>query len=150
VNRFFYHNIHFTTFVTLFLGRFDPARRTLTYGSAGHNPPLVFRNRENGKDQVSWLRPTGAAIGLVEDFKITAETVGLTPGDILLLYTDGITEATNPQQEEFGQERLAALVGQAAGSSVKDLVRAVRLGLQEFTQGRPLADDATIVACKLA
>jgi len=149
VNRFFLHNIQLTTFVTMFLGRFDPQSRTLTYCNAGHNPPLVLR-KNDGADSVSWLRPTGAAIGLVEEPGISSESITLAAGDTLLLYTDGITEALDTQGEEFGRGRLAELVQQEADMSARQLVEALRHGLQEFTRGRPLADDATIVACRIA
>jgi sigma-B regulation protein RsbU (phosphoserine phosphatase) len=68
VNRFLLHNVHFTTFVTIFLGRFDNGTCTLDYCNAGHNPPLIYRQQETGNNPVSWLQPTGAAIGLVEEF----------------------------------------------------------------------------------
>ena len=98
---------------------------------------------------MSWLQPTGAAIGLVEQFQFKAETVTLSPGDILLLYTDGVTEALNSQTEEFGQARLAESIRQASSLSATDLVRALRRRLQEFTNGQPLVDDTTIVVCKI-
>jgi sigma-B regulation protein RsbU (phosphoserine phosphatase) len=144
-NRFFYHNIHFTTFVTLFLARFDLARRTLTYSNAGHNPPLLYRRRANGSNSIAWLEPTGAAIGLVEEFHVTTETITLGQGDILLWYTDGVTEATNAEEEQFGRERLATLVQRQAGLPAKALVQALRQELQGFTNGQPLADDTTII-----
>jgi sigma-B regulation protein RsbU (phosphoserine phosphatase) len=150
VNRFLLHNVHFTTFVTIFLGRFNNGTCTLNYCNAGHNPPLIFRKQETGRNPVSWLQPTGAAIGLVEEFQISSETITLALGDILLLYTDGVTEAVNLQEEEFGRERLAALVRQESDLSAKELVQALRHMLREFTNGQPLADDTTIVACKIA
>jgi sigma-B regulation protein RsbU (phosphoserine phosphatase) len=148
-NRFFYHNIHFTTFVTLFLARFDQANQTLTYSNAGHNPPLLYRRRANGGDPVAWLQPTGAAIGLVEEFQISTDTVRLAQGDILVLYTDGVTEAMNAGEEQFGGERLAELVREWAHLSPKELVQALRQGLQAFIQGQPLADDTTLVVGKM-
>ncbi len=149
LNLLFCHNIHLTKFVTLFLARFDSQTHSLTYCNAGHNPPLLFRAQSNGKEPLSWLRPTGAAIGLVEEFQFGTETITLEPGDILLLYTDGVTEAINPQEEEFGQERLAELVQQGSNWSAQELVREVRHWLQAFTHGQPLADDTSIVACKI-
>jgi sigma-B regulation protein RsbU (phosphoserine phosphatase) len=95
------------------------------------------------------LQPTGAAIGLVEEFRFKAETVHLVPGDVLLLYTDGITEARDPLGEMFGQERLGELVRRNAHGSAQELVWNVRHGLRAFTQGQPLADDTTIIACKV-
>jgi sigma-B regulation protein RsbU (phosphoserine phosphatase) len=150
LNRLFCHNIHFTTFVTLFLAALDPTTHTLTYSSAGHNPPLLFHKEATDGKQVTWLPPTGAAIGLIEESLFTAETLQIAPGDMLLLYTDGVTEAINVQEEEFGQERLGALIEQWATLSPRDLVRTVRYALQEFTAGRPLADDTTIVVCKIS
>jgi sigma-B regulation protein RsbU (phosphoserine phosphatase) len=149
LNRLFRHNINFTTFVTLFLGCFDLANHTLTYGNAGHNPPVIFQAGGNGREQMRWLQPTGAAIGLIEDFPFSFESATLSPGDMLLLYTDGVTEAINPQNEQFGEERLAGVVQQASSSSASELVRALRQALQEFSVGQPLADDTTIIACRI-
>jgi sigma-B regulation protein RsbU (phosphoserine phosphatase) len=149
LNDLFCHNIHLTKFVTLFIGRFDLNTCTLTYCNAGHNPPLLYHKQPNGREPVSWLRPTGAAIGLVEASQFTVETVTLAPGDILLLYTDGITEALNPQAEELGQARLAGFVHQASPLPARELVRELRHQLQEFTRGQPLQDDTTLVVCKV-
>jgi sigma-B regulation protein RsbU (phosphoserine phosphatase) len=149
LNSLFYHNIRLSNFVTFFLGRFEPQTRRLTYCNAGHNPPLLYHPQQNGRESISWLQPTGAAIGLVEDFQFGLETVTLAPGDILLLYTDGVTEAFSPHEEEFGPERLAGLIRQSAASSAPDLLAEVRRRLQEFTSGQPLADDTTIVVCKI-
>ena len=148
LNSLFHHNIHLTKFVTLFLARYDSATRQLTYSNAGHNPPLLFRAQSNGTGPVSWLLPTGAAIGLIEDTKFGEETVTLAPGDTLLLYTDGVTEAKNVRKEEFGQERLAEIVRPGSIQSAQELVRQVRDWLETFTDGRPLADDTTMVAVK--
>ncbi len=148
LNLLFSHNIHMTSFVTLFLARFDPQTYELTYSNAGHNPPLHLA-RSSDNEILSWLRPTGAAIGLVEEFQFEAERVKLVPGDVLLLYTDGVTEAMNPKGEQFGPQRLADLVRQGPHGSAQELVRNLRIRLQEFTQGQPVADDTTIIACKV-
>jgi sigma-B regulation protein RsbU (phosphoserine phosphatase) len=146
LNRFFYHNIHFTTFVTVFLGRFEPDTRRLSYSNAGHNPPL--HHRANGKASLTWLDPTAPAIGLVEEFQASTQSVELSTGDVLLLYTDGVTEATNPDEEQFGQERLAAVIQRGADASPKTLVQTLRQELQAFINGQPLADDTTLVVGK--
>lgn len=148
LNLLFSHNVRMTSFVTLFLARFDPRTYELTYCNAGHNPPLL-RTQSNGNDLLFWLRPTGAAIGLVEEFQFETETVTLEPGDVLALYTDGIIEAMDPQGEEFGQDRLAELVREGAHWSPQELVWSVRQRLQEFTQGQPFADDTTLIVCKV-
>jgi sigma-B regulation protein RsbU (phosphoserine phosphatase) len=148
INRIFVHNIHFNTFVTLFLAHFDPATRRLTYANAGHNPPLVYCPKPNGREAITWLRPTGAAVGLVEEAQFRSETLTLAPGDVLLLYTDGVTESRNPGQEQFGEHRLAELVQEGAGLPANELVRGLRQAMQDFSAGQPLDDDTTIVACK--
>ncbi|HEX9926252.1 MAG TPA: PP2C family protein-serine/threonine phosphatase, partial [Anaerolineae bacterium] len=148
LNHFFYHNIHLTTFVTLFLARFDPATGSLIYSNAGHNPPLVVRPQANGSEPI-WLSPTGSAIGLVETFHINAATVILAPGDLLLLYTDGVTEAINQREEQFGRERLADVIRHQDGLSARDLIQALRQALETYIAGQALADDITIIAGKM-
>jgi sigma-B regulation protein RsbU (phosphoserine phosphatase) len=147
INRFYIHNINFTTFVTVFLARYDPATLTLTYVNAGHNPPAVRRRAEGA---ITWLRPTAPAIGLAEDFRARMETVCFSAGDSLLLYTDGVTEVINTSNEEFGQERLAALVQQYADHSAPDLLQAVRQAIGAFGGNKPLVDDVTMVALKIS
>jgi phosphoserine phosphatase RsbU/P len=147
INRFYIHNINFTTFVTVFLFHFDPASRKLTYASAGHNPPLLLH--VNGGNNASWLKPTAAAIGLAEEYHVRAETITLSPGDILLLYTDGVTEATNSDDVQFGPDRLAAAAWEFSELPAQELVRGIRQSLQAFCAEKPLADDITLLVCKL-
>lgn len=147
INRFYIHNINLTTFVTVFLSRYDPQLHQLTYASAGHNPPLLLH--VNGGNELSWLRPTAAAIGLMEEYHVRAETITLSQGDILLLYTDGVTEATNAGSESFGLDRLAAVVQENAGLSAQDLLRGVRQALQAFCAEKQLEDDITLLVCKV-
>lgn len=147
INRFYIHNIHFTTFVTVFLARFDPVTLTLTYVNAGHNPPAV-RRRERA--EIDWLKPTAPAIGLAEAFHARMESIGFSEGDSLLLYTDGVTEVLNISNEQFGQERLAALVHQHANRPAPDLLQAVRQAVSAFGGDRPLVDDVTMVALKIS
>jgi sigma-B regulation protein RsbU (phosphoserine phosphatase) len=146
INRFYIHNIHFTTFVTVFLARFDPVARTLTYVNAGHNPP-VLRRSENAA--IHWLKPTAPAIGLAENFHARMETIGFSGGDSLLLYTDGVTEVYNLRNEEFGQARLADLVQQHADRTAPDMLQAIRQAVSAFGGDRPLVDDVTMVALKI-
>jgi sigma-B regulation protein RsbU (phosphoserine phosphatase) len=148
INRYYLHNVNLTTFVTAFLGQFDPARRELSYCNAGHNPPLVYQARPQGKGQISWLPPTGAAIGLMEEYPIRQEQTSLHDGDILLLYTDGVTEAENSRGEEFGRERLEGILVQNAALPSRDLVAALRSGLGDFVGRAALADDVTMVVCR--
>ena len=145
LNRVFLHNANFPTFVTVFLGYYDPATRSLTYCNAGHPPALVYHKQERN---ILHMPPTGAAIGLLEEFNLEAQSLQLQPEDILLLYTDGLTEAINSQGEEFGVERLAELLTENADSSATELVRATRQELENFLDGQPPEDDTTFIAIK--
>jgi sigma-B regulation protein RsbU (phosphoserine phosphatase) len=146
INRLFLHNVNLTTFITAFLAKLDYSTGTFIYCNAGHNPPLLVRQDQ---DTINWLQPTGAAIGLVEDYKIEAQRLNLSSGDILLLYTDGVTEATNQRQEAFGGDRLAESVKQNSGLSAQEIVQAIRRRLDAFSGEQRLEDDATLVVCKI-
>lgn len=133
--------------MTAFLCQYDRNNQTLTFVNAGHNPPLVF-HKERGS--ISFLNPTGAAIGLSENNEISFNTVSLSAGDILLFYTDGVTEAINFQNEPFGKERLGDLILRNADLSAQGLVHTIRESLNEFIAGKQLEDDITLLACKIA
>src|SRR5688572_23837018 len=129
INRFYIHNINFTTFVTVFLARLDPSTRVLDYVNAGHNPPDLFRKQDG---EITWLMPTAAAVGLMEEYHPETRSVALEDGDVLLLYTDGLTEASNSLGEQFGDERLDELIRQNADLPVADIIQAVRQSMATF------------------
>ncbi len=147
LNQIFCHNINLTKFVTIFLARYDPETRTLHYCNAGHNPPLLCR--ANKLEPVNWLDSTSAAIGLVEDFQFVGTHVKLAAGDLLLLYTDGVTEALNSTEEEFGTVRLAEMMLRNPEASPQELVAALRRSVQQFTNAQPPEDDTTILAVRI-
>jgi sigma-B regulation protein RsbU (phosphoserine phosphatase) len=149
VHKLFIHNIRFETFVTFFIGAFDSSAKTLTFCNAGHQPPLVLRKTKSKEGSLVMLHPTGAAIGLIEEAEFVEKTIELQEEDLLVLYTDGVTEAVNLQNQEFGRERLTALSRQVNTLPVKEIVKEIRQGLEEFSEGKPLADDTTIVICKI-
>jgi sigma-B regulation protein RsbU (phosphoserine phosphatase) len=149
IHKLFIHNIRFTTFVTFFLGAFDPTTKTFTYCNAGHNPPMVLQKRKNGKESIVWLNPTGAAIGLIEDAEFGEKTLDFHEGDLLVMYTDGVTEAVNIQNDMFGSERLAAIIKRLPQSPPQEVVRGIREGLDNFIGGMPFADDTTVVVGRI-
>lgn len=146
LNRFYIHNINFTTFVTIFLARFDPIIHKLTYASAGHNPPAVFHKRMS---KLTWLKPTSSAIGMAEEFHSRAESLVFEHGDILFLYTDGLTESVNPAFEQFGILRLGELLRKNADLGANDIIKTVRQGLDVFGDGQKFEDDTTFIALKI-
>jgi sigma-B regulation protein RsbU (phosphoserine phosphatase) len=147
INRLYIHNISFTTFVTMFFAKLEPQTRMFSYANAGHNPPLLYRRSTK---ETTWLKPTGAAIGLMEDYRVHEENVQLRVGDILLLYTDGVIEALNPQgNEQFGYDRLAEVIQQNEALPASELAQKIRQSLNDFTRAGVLVDDITLVICKL-
>jgi sigma-B regulation protein RsbU (phosphoserine phosphatase) len=148
LQRLLLHNVHFSTFVTLFLAALDPTTGQLTYCNAGHPPPLIFRPQGDERDSLRWLEPTGAAVALIEGLEFEAATALVQPGDLLLLYTDGLTEAMSPDGELFGRERLGRLAGQASSLPARELLQALRRGLEGFVGERSLGDDVTLVVCR--
>jgi sigma-B regulation protein RsbU (phosphoserine phosphatase) len=87
---------------------------------------------------------------LVEKSKCGEKTIDLQEGDLLVLYTDGVTEAMNTHNQQFGRERLETLVRQLEHMPVKEVIQKIRLNLEEFSEGKPLDDDTTIVVSRIA
>jgi len=147
INHIYLHNANFSTFVTIFFASLDPKTKVLSYANAGHNPPLVYRPKTN---EMIWLRPTGAAVGLMEHFNLLPAKFELMSGDILLLYTDGVTEAYDPQgYEQFGLDRLAGIIKDNKDLPAEELTNKIRESLTDYTQGALLEDDVTLVVSKV-
>jgi sigma-B regulation protein RsbU (phosphoserine phosphatase) len=140
------------SYVTFFYAQFDEKTRRLTYVNAGHNPPLLMHVRRaegNGGLRHVRLETGGMVVGLFEHVGYEQETLQLQGGDLLLAYTDGVTEASNPAEEEFGEDRLQAALAEA-GDLPADAVRdAVVRSVQAFTAGAPQHDDLTFVVLKV-
>ena len=132
-------------FVTLFYGVLDAQDRSLTYVNAGHNPPLICRGSDGS---FSELPATGMAIGAVPDAAYDAGTAVLEPGDVLVLYTDGITEAENPAQEMFGEDRLREAIVGARMLSAAAIVAAILESVQAFSGSAPQSDDITLMVVR--
>ncbi len=132
-------------FVTAFYAVLDPQRNVLTYANAGHNPPLLVRGN-SGK--LLRLHDHGIVLGIVEDVHLADNLVDLAPGDVLVLYTDGVTDAINDQEQEFGEERLAEIVQQSAGRPAADIVAAINAAVAGFVGDTPVFDDYTLVVLK--
>jgi phosphoserine phosphatase RsbU/P len=133
-------------FVTLFYGVLDPGTRTLAFINAGHNPPLHFRA---GKETAEELFASGPALGITDTGRFREYRVPLAAGDIILLYTDGISEALNPDGEEFGISRLADTVREQGLGTPQEIVDAVVSRVTAFAGSEPQADDITILVVKV-
>lgn len=131
-------------FVTLFLAAIEPRTRTLTYVNAGHNPPLLLR----GGSFIE-LSSDGVALGVLDDIQPKEETVVLERGDILLLYTDGVTEATGPLDQQYGEERLRAALLDHRNATAADMVGSIRADVLAFSRGEAQFDDITLMVVKV-
>ena len=131
-------------FITFFFGILDPLTGELVYVSAGHNQPVLVR-AQGGYE----LLPGGGLIlGILpmakyEEFRVTIEK-----GDVLVMFSDGVTEAPNPNDEEYGEDRLANLVAELSGKTAAEIVGAIHTSVAEFTEGAPPADDITVVVTR--
>jgi serine phosphatase RsbU (regulator of sigma subunit) len=128
------------SFATAFLGILSLDTGKLRYASAGHDPTLVVR-----PDEVELLMPTGMPLGLMPEAVYSSNETSLEIGDSLVLYTDGITEAANPEQEEFGRERLVEVCGEHRSEPPNELARSIEKMLETFVDGVPYHDDRTLV-----
>ncbi len=130
-------------FVTAFYGILEPETGRLRYVNAGHNPPFLL-SRQKGKP-VDRLFRTGMALGILKEASWQQKIVKLVPGDMLVLYTDGITEAMNAQGEQFGEKRLLEAIRPAIGKPAEEIQQAAQAALRRFTGGSPPQDDITLV-----
>lgn len=151
VNTFVSGDIKKGMFVTIFYLIIDSKKRRINYASAGHNPMILYR--ESTK-KTYYLNPKGFPIGIQLPEKdlfrhyIESDTIQLAEDDILLVYTDGITEAMNPKRELFGEERLLKVFREYGHLPVDPFVEKLKQGIYSFTEGNPQFDDITLVAVK--
>ena len=132
-------------FVTLFLARLSDTGGEVSYVNAGHNPPLLF---EVASGACSRLTRTGLLVGWDENASFEQATVTLACGDVLLLYTDGVTEALDPEGLAYGEERLEALLRATSPAAPDEIVAALKRDLDRFCRGVPPHDDMTVVAIR--
>jgi phosphoserine phosphatase RsbU/P len=132
-------------FITLFYALLDAPRRCLTYTNAGHNAPILMR-RDGSHVR---LEGSGAALGVFAGWDYEQDEIDLASGDRLLLFTDGITEATSPEGEEYGEERLLELLWKNRNLGAAELENKVMCAINEFGAGT-LRDDATLIVVAVA
>ena len=144
LNKITCENCPSNRFITFFFGIVDPVKGDLSYANAGHNPPFVVRT----SGEVEVLRGGGPVLGILPAAPYAQEKARLAPGDLLVIYSDGVTEATNTAEEEYGEERLADLLRSRRAEPAAAIVDAVTESLQQFTSGAPQADDITLVVAK--
>jgi phosphoserine phosphatase RsbU/P len=135
-------------YATLFYAEYDPATRRLTYVNAGHNPPVVLRN-SNGACHVLRLETGGSVVGLFPQ-RYERGVFAHEPGDVVVLFTDGVSESMNIRDEEWGEERLIELAKSVQGLSALDCLKRILAAAQAFAGGAPQHDDMTLVVLRVA
>lgn len=145
-NHSIYLDSKTSMFVTLFYAILDIREKTLTFVNAGHNPPLLVSPGSSG---VTLLKARGIALGVIDDVDLEPVRVALSPGDVVVLYTDGVTEATNERDEEYGVERLSTLVQASKVSSAREIIDAIVEDVTAFAGSRPQFDDITLMVLKV-
>lgn len=131
-------------FVTIFFGLFDPASGHLRYVNAGHNPPLIYRQGE--QEPFRMLNRTGMSLGVLEDANWKVGELDLDTNELLVVYTDGVTDAQNPQGVFFGMERFREAIVQAAEKpSASPVVAAICESIIQFTASAPAYDDMILL-----
>jgi phosphoserine phosphatase RsbU/P len=128
-------------FVTVFLGVLEPESGTLIYANAGHNPPIWLRRNEAPR----WLASTGPPLAIVETMAWEQQRLELLPGDVLVLYTDGVTESENQREGFYGQDRLLRVTSDAYGLSAEALRDTILHGVETFTDDSHPADDVALM-----
>lgn len=148
VNRLVYEASASNRYATFFFAAYDPISRKLDCVNAGHNPPILLRS-SNGRAQTIRLEADGPVVGLLPFAPYTEQTLTLEPGDLLLLYTDGISEAMTQEDEEWGEERLIAAAEKSRGKRAGEVMRDIFNAVDAFTAGAPQHDDMTLLVLKL-
>jgi phosphoserine phosphatase RsbU/P len=133
-------------FFTLFYAVYEPYSRRLVYVNAGHTPPLLY-NAATGAQ--AWLEPTDVAIGFIPGRLYEPQERRLAPGDILVLYTDGVTEAFDAARSMFGEERLQEVVRAHTEHSATDLVEAISVAVHDYAGAAPQSDDITLLVLRI-
>ncbi len=144
LNTLIYNATPANRYATFFYAQFDPYSRLLSYVNGGHNPPLLFR----GADVIR-LEEGGPVVGLFPPASYTQASIGLLPGDTLVMFTDGVSEAMNSAGDEWGEESLIAAVFDCRSLGPSDIITRLIEGADRFAAGTPQHDDMTLVVVKV-
>ena len=144
VNYLLWESIERNQFVTAFYAVLDASNKTLVYTNAGHNPPLLM----DADGKARFIERGGLPLGMFRDTRYYEYYLSIEPGQVLVLYTDGVTEATNLDDEEYGRERLEHVVRAGRHLSARDLITSIYQDVIQWTAGRGATDDITFFIVK--
>jgi sigma-B regulation protein RsbU (phosphoserine phosphatase) len=144
VNRLLHEALASNRYATFFYGQYDPASQELRYVNAGHNPPMLF-HAGNGSRQISRLEACGTVVGLLDNAAYQQAKLTLSPGDVLVAFTDGISEAMNATSEEWGEERLIDTIKGCLALPPREIISCIMQAADTFVAGATQNDDMTLV-----
>jgi predicted permease len=144
MNRFLYQSTSANHYATFFYAQMEEQGERLRYVNAGHNPPLLVRAVEGGTELIE-LRAGGTVLGLFPDVEYQQADIELRPGDLLIAFTDGVTDALNASGDEFGYDRLEALLLSAPGASARELAERLAMTIRDWVGEAEQQDDVTVV-----
>ncbi len=149
VNRLVYEASASNRYATFFFAAYDTKTRRLDCVNAGHNPPVVLRCGEDGVTDTLRLEEGGPVVGLLPFAPYTEQSVTLMPGDLLVLFTDGISEAMTHEDEEWGEERMIESMKKCQDTTADAVLKDMFRDVDAFTAGAPQHDDMTLLVLKL-
>jgi len=154
MNEFVYRSTPANKYATFFYAQFDEQRRHLRYVNAGHNAPYLLRagrrsTAGSAPPQIEELTVGGTVVGMFPETEYEEATVELCPGDVLLVFTDGVPEAQNPENEEFGDERLQALLRQIAHLPADEISGRIAAEMNNWIRDADQYDDLTFIVMKV-
>lgn len=144
-NRLICEDSKTSMFVTLFYAILDANEKTLTYVNAGHNPPVFLRGDDHS---ITLLKAEGIALGVIEDIELETVEISLHENDLLVLYTDGVTEAENKDEELYGEERLEKVLEGIRGETAAGIITSIIEDISLFAGDNPQSDDITLLVMK--
>ncbi len=145
LNRVVYENTEADRFITLFIAVLNPHNGTLTYVNAGHCYPVIVRSQQFS---IISLPSTGLPLGMFDCVEFQQETQRLEPNDCLILYCDGVTEAKNKSNEEFGENRFRQAIVGVCDKTARDVLRGIMDDVERFVDGEHQSDDLTLMVLK--
>jgi phosphoserine phosphatase RsbU/P len=160
INHLVYEASSSNRYATFFYAEYDPFKRELNYVNAGHNPPILLRRcgvhartRKKPGDlpcdcRVERLEASGTVVGLIDNMPYEQRRVVLAQGDMLVAYTDGVSEAMNPSDEEWGEDSMLKALEECWGKKADEIVNAVLADADAFAAGAPQFDDMTLVVVR--
>jgi sigma-B regulation protein RsbU (phosphoserine phosphatase) len=144
INNIIHENTESDKFITFFYGILDVSTGEFTYSNAGHNPPYLIKS----DNSITLLTEGGVLLGIMKEVKYKEATIRLEHGDRVVMYTDGVTEAINKKEEEFGEKRLEEIIKTNQNLSPLELIEKIKMAVKQFSEGLAQSDDITIMAIR--